>query len=84
MIKRIHVNQHVVRANKLRAHKLPIFTVKEGNTNRYGTEVQVMGPSRIVYAPDKPLSCGAHAWIETTSEVIIVGEMSWSDIKAAE
>ena len=23
----------------------------------------------IVYRPDKPLSCGAHVWIETQAEV---------------
>jgi len=27
----------------------------------------------VVYRPDKPLSCGAKVWIETESEVILVG-----------
>jgi hypothetical protein len=27
-----------------------------------------------MYSPDKPLSCGAHVWIETDSEVEILGE----------
>ena len=28
--------------------------------------------ARIVYSPDKPLSCGAKVWIETTNEIKIV------------
>jgi hypothetical protein len=34
--------------------------------------VRIKGPSRVVYSPDKPLSCGAHVWIETESEVEIL------------
>ena len=74
-IKRIHVNQHVRRRNnKLvegsTAHGPPI-TVKEGKKNTYGYGVTVHGPSTVVYSPDKPLSCGAKVWIETTAKVDI-------------
>ena len=27
---------------------------------------------KVIYSPDKPLSCGAKVWIETEGEVIIV------------
>jgi hypothetical protein len=30
-----------------------------------------MGPSEVIYSPDKPLSCGAKVWVETHSEVLI-------------
>ena len=33
--------------------------------------VEFTGNSRVVYRPDKPLSCGAHVWIETDHEVLI-------------
>ena len=46
-----------------------MFTVKSYNSNRKGNEVVIHGPSRLVYSPDKPLGCGARAWIETTAEV---------------
>ena len=36
----------------------------------YAHEVEILGPSKIVYSPKKPLSCGARVWIETESEVI--------------
>lgn len=82
MNKRIHVNQHVIRDNKRRDTKLPVFTVKEGSTNRYGSSVTILGPSQLCYRPDAPLSCGAHAWIETASEIVISDEMTWSEVKA--
>ena len=72
-IKRIHVNQHVIRRNlkvKEGPHE-PAIAVKEGKKNTYGHSVTVHGPSKVVYSPDKPLSCGARVWIETTAEVDI-------------
>lgn len=68
----IHVNQHVIKANRKSGAKDPVLTVKTYKENRYAHEVEILGPSRIVYSPDKPLSCGAHVWIETMGEVFIV------------
>jgi len=67
----IHVNQHVVKANTKNGEKNPVLTVKTYKSNRYAHEVQIKGPSKVVYSPDKPLSCGARVWIETESEVEI-------------
>lgn len=33
--------------------------------------VLISGPSVFVYNPERPLQCGAVAWVETTSEVTI-------------
>ena len=68
----IHVNQHVIRRNSKKGEDEPCLTVKTYKSNTYAHEVEIDGPSRIVYSPDKPLSCGAKVWIETTSEVKIV------------
>ena len=27
---------------------------------------------KVIYSPDKPLSCGAKVWLETESEVIVI------------
>jgi hypothetical protein len=70
-IKRIHVNQHVIRRNKKTGERKPVITVKEGKSNTYGHSVTVHGPSTVVYSPDKPLPCGAQVWVETTAEVDI-------------
>jgi len=69
MIKRIHVNQHRIKANKKHNLNDPVITVKTSKSNTYGHEVIIHGPSKVIYSPDKPLSCGARVWIETESEV---------------
>ena len=68
---RIHVNQHKIRSNKKHNLNEPVITVKTSKSNTYGHEVEVLGPSKIIYSPDKPLSCGAKVWIETEGEVKI-------------
>jgi hypothetical protein len=67
----IHVNQHNIKANAKGAD-LPVLTVKTYKSNTKCNEVLVHGPSRIVYAPDNPLACGARVWIETQAEVEVV------------
>ena len=71
MLKRIHINQHKIRSNKKNNTNEPVITVKTSKSNDYGHEVEILGPSKIVYSPDKPLSCGARVWIETEGEVKI-------------
>ena len=70
-MKRIHVNMHKVRANKKHGTNEPVLTIKEGKSNTYCHEVDILGPSKLVYRPNKPLSCGARVWIETTASVRI-------------
>lgn len=70
----IHVNQHVIKSNSKTGEREPVLTVKTYNSNTYAHEVTINGPSKVVYSPDKPLSCGAKVWIETNSEVVIKGD----------
>jgi len=65
----IHVNQHVIKNNRKNNVNDPVLTVKTYKTTIYAHEVEIMGNSKIVYRPEKPLSCGAHVWIETTNKV---------------
>jgi hypothetical protein len=67
----IHVNQHIIRRNHTTGEREDTLTVKQGRKNTYASSVEILGPSRVVYSPDKPLSCGARVWIETESEVVI-------------
>ena len=69
-ITRIHVNQHLIRANKKHGTNEPVITVKQGKQNTYCHSVEILGPSRVVYSPCKPLSCGAKVWVETTAPVV--------------
>jgi hypothetical protein len=68
----IHVNQHVIRASAKTGASDPVLTVKTYKGNTYAHEVAIDGPSKVVYAPDSPLSCGARVWIETQHAVRIV------------
>lgn len=72
----IHVNQHNVRSNKTKGTDLPVITIKKGKTNTYCNEVEILGPSKVIYCgvgDEKPiLSCGARVVIETESEINII------------
>ena len=64
------MNQHVIKSNRKAGVEEPVLTVKTYKSNRYASVVEILGPSKVVYSPNKPLSCGAHVWIETESEVL--------------
>ena len=70
-IARIHVNQHVIKANAKNGENNPIFTIKQGGKNIYAHNVKVKGEMELVYSPDKPLSCGAKVWIETRGDIVL-------------
>ena len=69
MRKRIHINQHKIRSNKKHGLNEPVITVKTSKSNDYAHEVEINGPSKVIYSPNKPLSCGAKVWVETEAEV---------------
>ncbi len=73
----IHVNQHVLRRNRNNNERNPVITCKTYKENKYGSEVIILGQdgleaAKIVYSPDKPLSCGARVWIETQNKVEVL------------
>jgi len=70
----IHVNQHVIRANKKHDKNNPVITIKSGKNNTYCHEVEILGPSKVIYGGnDKPLlNCGARVVIETESKVEVI------------
>lgn len=77
MKKRIHVNQHAIRRNRKTGGREPVITVKTYKSNDYAHEVIIYGQdgkeaARVIYRPDKPLSCGAHVWIEASGEVELI------------
>lgn len=68
----IHVNRQKIAQNRNTGDSRPVITVKDYRRNRYGSHVEILGPSRVVQAGKcgiKPLRCGARVWIETESEV---------------
>lgn len=70
LIKRIHINKHVIRANLKNNQNNPAVTVQLSTGPLRTNNVEIKGPSHLVTG-DKPLSCGARIWLETTAEVVL-------------
>lgn len=79
----IHVNRQHIAMNANDGKNRPVYTIKVGGKTRYAREVEILGPSRMVYNGAQ-LSCGARAWIETESELRLVDEMSFVEARAAD
>lgn len=71
---RIHVNQFNIKHNNKNPDDVKkVLTVKTYKDNVYTNEVEITDDNgeviaRLVYSPDKPLSCGAKVWIEADSK----------------
>jgi hypothetical protein len=70
----VHVNLNVIRDNLRTGMCNPPITVKSRGQNVYAHAVEILGPSQLVYRPDKPLSCGARLWLETHAQVVCDGQ----------
>ena len=70
----IHINRNIIQQNAKRGENKPVCRVQCGKDVRYCMEVDIKGPSRMVYRPDNPRPCGAKLWIETDSDVELIGE----------
>jgi hypothetical protein len=73
----VHVNQHRIKSNNKNGENEPVLTVKTYKSNTYGHEARILDNdgnvvAKIVYSPNKPLSCGARVWIETENEVRVL------------
>jgi hypothetical protein len=67
----IHVNNHIIKANRKNGESSPPLTVKTYKSLINCHEVE-FAKGRVIHRPDKPLSCGAYVFIETDKPVVIV------------
>ena len=81
MKKRIHINQHVIKRNRKHNESEPVITCKTYKQNEYGHEIVIKGPCRVIYRPGKPLSCGAHVWLETEADVEVITKGSKKSVE---
>lgn len=71
-IKRVVVNRHMILKNRKHGTKEPPVSVHQsGKPVTRGHTVILHGHSTVRYTPDKPLSCGAELYIETTRAVTV-------------
>jgi len=75
MKKVIHINQHNIKHNRKSEDKKPVITCKTYLENIKCNGLEIDGPCKIVYSPNKPLPCGATVWIETKSEIRILEDL---------
>lgn len=75
----IHVNQHNIKHNNKcdKEERKPVITCKTYKENNYYNNLVIQDTCgnelvRVIYSPDKPLSCGAKVWIECDSNNIII------------
>lgn len=68
-IKRIHVNQHIIKANRKNGESNPPLSIICGGKTTHHMSMKIRGEMEIIYSPQKPLGCGAEIWMETKSEI---------------
>lgn len=69
----IHVNKNRILSNLKHNKCEPVITIKQGKKNTYCHEVEILGPSKVIYANgEQILKCGAKCVIETESEWRVV------------
>lgn len=70
----ISVNKYVILHNVRHGTDDPPIRVAWGKHGKpgYAKEVKILGPARMVYAPEHPLKCGARLWLETEAKLEIV------------
>lgn len=74
MRKVIHINQHHIKHNYKNKDKKPVITIKTYKENKYANWVSINDRfgeevAKVIYSPEKPLSCGARVWIETSADI---------------
>lgn len=71
----VSINGHVIRSNAKRGTDEPPIRVATSKSDRapiYASEIEIDGPSRLVYSPAKPfLKCGARLVIEAETVRIV-------------
>lgn len=79
-MKIIHVNRQHIAMNAKDGKNRPVYTIKNKGKTLYAREVIINGPSKLVYTGDQ-LKCGARAWIETDSDIELVDEMTFKEVR---
>ncbi len=69
---RINVNQHRIRSNNKYGTNIPVVRVQSGSEVNYYHNLEIFGNCKLIYSPDKPMSCGGKVWIEVGPDVMVI------------
>ena len=62
---KVVVNKHIIKANVLHGRNDPPLSIqRSGKPVIRAHAIKIIGNSRMVYSPGKPLKCGATVWLE--------------------
>ena len=78
-MKIIHINKNIIQYNSKHGTSFPCCRVEQDREIMYCMEVDIRGPSKMVYRPDNPRLCGAKLWIETDAEIEMLDPRTYSD-----
>jgi len=68
----IHIDRKALLENKMMGKRDPVVRVQEGDNVYFCMGVDIQGPCRVIYEPDRPLPSKARLWIETEAEVKVL------------
>ncbi|MEB3180422.1 MAG: helix-turn-helix domain-containing protein [Nostocaceae cyanobacterium] len=72
----IHIKQQNLKHNRDYKTNLPVIIVRQGDRVKYCHEVDIKGPSRLVYQRLNPLpECGAVLWIDVAPNVPVITKL---------
>lgn len=73
MVKKvIYVFRKQMAENHETGSRKPILTIYEGERLYNAHEIEIMGPSRLIYDHDKPRPDGTRCWIETEAPIKVI------------
>ena len=75
-MKRVHVNQFMIKSNlkeKVKGNRRPVISVQTSAGSIRANDVKLEGDSAVKYTPDNILSCGASVYIETKDPIVLDG-----------
>lgn len=71
----VHVNKNVIASNRKHGRNEPAVRFQKGKYGKatYAHEVEIEGPSRMIYSPHEPiLPCGARLVVATEANVRVI------------
>lgn len=71
-VTKIHVDPNVVQNNMETGKDDPVLVIRTKDGMFEAHELEIKGPSKLVYKKNRPLPGGTRVWIETTSEVKVI------------
>ena len=76
----INIHKNLKQANDKQGRTVPGCRVEAKGKVGYGSQVDILGPSSMIYSPNKPRKCGAKLWIETDGEVVIHDKTTYAEM----